>query len=177
MNNQFMMFQCMKSCTHTECKCGDVLYFDKNRLCSRCILRSHTVEYKRKSWNLFTVRFGPDEQMETVSLRNPQGRPDSILLFPLPVLMTVPALCHRGLRRWQSQPGFPVTPGQGERNGHLWFIQTLTIVCQGQMEGQETLNVPKTIHAPLCAPTPFNIAVHLPLCHSSIKYCKTIKLL
>lgn len=41
----------------------------------------HTTEYKRKQWQVFTVRLGPDQQMEAVSQRNPQGRPDSILPF------------------------------------------------------------------------------------------------
>lgn len=45
---------------------------EEHRFC----LRISTKEYKRKYWNVFSVRFGPDGQMEMDSLRN--------LLYRLP---------------------------------------------------------------------------------------------
>lgn len=65
----------------------------------------------KTEWNLFTVRFGPDEQMEMVSVMNPQGRPDLPLFFPLPVVLTVPVLCPRG----QSLLVFSCHPGAERR--------------------------------------------------------------
>lgn len=69
----------------------------------------YTIEYKRKYWNLFSVRFGPDGQMEMVSLRNLQGRAGSIV-FPLSVILTMPALYHHGLR---GQPQHAFLSPQG----------------------------------------------------------------